>query len=60
MTGGVPGSAGARRRAGPRGGRSRAASATRPLSGVLIVGAWLLVAALAPVLAPHSPLDLDS
>jgi len=27
--------------------------------GTTIVGAWTLVAALAPVLAPHSPLDLD-
>jgi peptide/nickel transport system permease protein len=27
--------------------------------GTAIVGAWCLVALLAPVLAPHSPLDLD-
>jgi peptide/nickel transport system permease protein len=29
------------------------------LAGALIVGGWVLVAASAPVLAPHSPLDLD-
>jgi peptide/nickel transport system permease protein len=28
-------------------------------TGALIVGAWALVAALAPVLAPYSPVDLD-
>jgi peptide/nickel transport system permease protein len=27
--------------------------------GVLVVGTWVLVAAFAPWLAPHSPLDLD-
>ncbi len=32
---------------------------TALMVGTLIVGAWVLVAALAPVLAPHSPLDLD-
>src|SRR5262249_50644108 len=29
------------------------------LAGSLIVGIWGAVAALAPFLAPHSPLDLD-
>jgi peptide/nickel transport system permease protein len=29
------------------------------LVGAVVVGGWILVGALAPVLAPHSPLDLD-
>jgi peptide/nickel transport system permease protein len=36
----------------PRGNRAL-------LAGALIVGLWVVVAATAPVLAPHSPLDLD-
>jgi peptide/nickel transport system permease protein len=44
---------------------ARAAVDRRPfrhtalVAGVLIVGAWVVVAILAPLLAPHSPLDLD-
>jgi peptide/nickel transport system permease protein len=37
--------------------RHRRSTALR--AGAVIVGAWALVAVLAPVIAPHSPLDLD-
>ena len=43
---------GAARRIRPR--RNTALAA-----GAVIVGAWVVVALLAPVIAPHSPLDLD-
>jgi peptide/nickel transport system permease protein len=32
---------------------------TALVAGVAIVGIWILIAAAAPVVAPHSPLDLD-
>ena len=44
---------------------ARPARRVRPLpgtalwTGAVIVGAWALVAAFGPLLAPHSPLDLD-
>ncbi|MBI4012766.1 MAG: ABC transporter permease [Candidatus Rokubacteria bacterium] len=37
----------------------RAARSVALLAGAAIVGVWVLVAALAPVVAPYSPLDLD-
>jgi peptide/nickel transport system permease protein len=40
-------------------GRGRAARHGALVAGAVIVGAWALVAALAPWVAPHSPLDLD-
>jgi peptide/nickel transport system permease protein len=39
--------------------RSRRRRSGALWTGGVIVGIWALVAALAPVLAPHSPLDLD-
>jgi peptide/nickel transport system permease protein len=40
-------------------GRGRAARHGALVAGALFVGVWALVAALAPWVAPHSPLDLD-
>jgi len=37
----------------------RARSNTALWTGTVIVGAWALVAAFGPLVAPHSPLDLD-
>ena len=42
-----------------RGHRLRARSNTALWTGAAIVGAWALVAAVGPLVAPHSPLDLD-
>jgi peptide/nickel transport system permease protein len=39
--------------------RVRVRRGTALWAGAVIVGAWALVAALGPLLAPHSPLDLD-
>ncbi|MGH7319282.1 MAG: ABC transporter permease [Candidatus Rokuibacteriota bacterium] len=47
-----PAPAGAARRIGPRGNTALAA-------GAAIVGVWALIALAAPLIAPHSPLDLD-
>lgn len=41
------------------GHRMRARSNTALWTGTVIVGAWALVAAFGPLVAPHSPLDLD-
>ncbi len=40
-----------------RGARGRRNTAL--ITGVIVIGAWTLVALLAPVVAPYSPLDLD-
>jgi peptide/nickel transport system permease protein len=39
--------------------RARRRGNTALIWGVLVVGTWVVVAAFAPWLAPHSPLDLD-
>jgi len=39
--------------------RGRGRANTALISGALVVGTWVMVAALAPWLAPFSPLDLD-
>jgi peptide/nickel transport system permease protein len=39
--------------------RSRGRANTALIVGVLVVGTWVFVAAFAPWLAPHSPMDLD-
>jgi peptide/nickel transport system permease protein len=39
--------------------RSRPRRNTALIVGVIVVSAWVLVAALAPWIAPHSPTDLD-
>jgi len=41
------------------GRRVRARGNTALVAGAVIVGVWVLAAAFAPILAPHSPLDLD-
>jgi peptide/nickel transport system permease protein len=40
-------------------GRTRPRRNVALIAGALIIGAWVLIAVAAPVLAPHKPLDLD-
>ena len=40
-------------------GRGRGRRNTALICGVVVVGAWAVIAAFAPWIAPHSPVDLD-